>query len=102
MRPGYLGSLDGFWFGNLEGKHFEILEARSANPLYTIKDRTQGKTGEEFKTFIHPDWATTNIVQDKISDGYVRSPYWNNENSDDWSRLVADFRERSQIFKLTR
>ena len=101
MRPGYLGNLDDFWFGDLEGQHFEILEARSASPLYTIRDRVRGKTAEEFKAFTRPPgWSTTNIMQDKTGDSYKRSPYLNQDSNEEWRHLVNNFIERSRVFKL--
>ncbi len=102
MRPGYLGGLDGFWFGNLGGKYFETDDIFSAQPLFTIIDRVHGKTGEEFKAFERQEgWSSTNTPMQKTTDNYQNSPYWNDDLNIEWDSLLDDFRESQQIFKLT-
>ena len=100
MRPGYLAGLDDFWFGNFSGKYFEIQDARSAEPIYTIRDRIQGKTAEEFKALDYgPGWATTLIPTAAVSSMYGRNPYLVSPR--EWQQLVNNFKEKSQVFKLT-
>jgi hypothetical protein len=97
MRPGYLGNLDDFWFGNLSGKHFEILEARSASPIITTKNRIMGKTAEEFKALNYGrGWSTTAIPEERTVDSYQRSPYSNTG----LNQVIAKYQKNSQIFKL--
>lgn len=76
MRPGYLNDLEGFWFGNIGDDYFETIDINSANPIYTIRDRVEGRTADEFKAFdFQPGWSSTNIPRESLVDEYQRNPY---------------------------
>jgi len=103
MRPGYLGDAQDYWFGNLDGEYFEILEERSANPIYVIRDRVRGKTAEEFKAFIgRGGWSSTLIPKVDIINRYKFYPYKNENFPNKWKLFQQKYKEKNKIFKLVR
>ena len=95
-RPGHLGDLQDFWFGSLGGKYFEIEEALSAEPIYLIRDRVRGRTGEEFKAHISHSRATTLIPRPRIIDSYPHQTPLPGR----WKQLTSAHDKLSKIFKL--
>jgi len=76
MRPGHLGNTT-YWFDkNLAGEWFEVEEVYSADPIYSYKWGTRGKTGQEFKTKINTrSWSSLLIPRKPLADKYKLSPY---------------------------
>jgi hypothetical protein len=98
MRPGHLGDLQDCWFGSLEGEYFEVLEERSADPIYIIRDRLYGKTGDEFKAYFRRGGrATTIIPRTKTRGPY---PYQDRLFPGRFKQLISAQTKNSQIFKL--
>lgn len=99
MRPGHLGDLQDCWFGSLEGQYFEILEARSADPIFLSRDRIGGKTGEEFKAYFRRGGpVTVSIPRSKIRSPY---PYQNSSFPGRIEHLVDSYKQNNLIFKLS-
>lgn len=101
MRPGYLGDLDSCWFSGLGNNIFEIQEVRSAQPVFLLKNRVRGKTGEEVKAFLgRGGWASSIIPTRATQDLYRYYPYRNGKFPLRLNQFLTDYRKRSQIFKL--
>ena len=98
MRPGHLGDLQDFWFGSLSGEYFEILEDRSADPIYTIRDRLHGRTGEEFKAYFRRGGKVTTTIPRTTMRGQY--PYKNGSFSLRLNQLTRSHLRDAQMFKL--
>jgi len=98
-RPGHLGDLGDFWFGSLDGKYFEVEEVYSAEPLYILRDRVRGRTGEEFKAHLHSNKkATTLIPRPRIINSYPHKPLFPLR----WRRLTHSHDQNTQVFRLSK
>lgn len=97
MRPGHLGDLQDCWFGSLEGEYFEVLENRSADPIFALKDRLQGKTGEEFKAVFNRG-GPVSVPISKIG-RRPYSPY--NLGPPGLQRLTNYYNQNIKMFKLS-
>lgn len=102
MRPGYLAGVDNYWFSNLGGDYFEMLDPFSADPTITINDQYQvyGKTAEELTALGPRGWSRLNIVKPTTSSGYRNFPYWGPDSQGSWDNIVTQNQQASQIFKL--
>jgi len=97
MRPGYLGDLEDCWFGD---EIFEIQEARSAQPIYALRDRIRGRTGEEIKAFLNRSGWSSLLIPKQTRMSRSPYPYKNSRHPSRFNRFLRDHRQRSQVFKL--